>query len=130
MIIKEGNNLEAETNYNGVIQFMKEFGIDVFNRFDELIIDMKTNTYAYIGGCKDIDDVKTRVVYALCRPIGKGLDDKDADRLLDKFNKYFNVNLSKDDMLLMYQELCYVSKLDEFKKFMLKGFPIHELEDN
>lgn len=114
-------------SYNDVVKFMKEFGIDVLNRFDELIIDMTTNTYTYIGGCEDIDDIKTRVVYSLCRPIGKGLENRHANRLLKKINEYFNVNLTKDDMLLMYQELCYVTKLDEFKDFIKRDFPLEEL---
>lgn len=116
--------------YNEVIKLMKEFGIDVLNRFDELIIDMRTNTYAYIGQCKDIDDVKTSVVYSLCRPIGKGLDKRDAERLLKQFNKYFETNLTRADMLLMYQELCYTSKLEEFKAFIKRGFPIGELKSS
>ncbi|PAD70586.1 hypothetical protein CHH83_01940 [Bacillus sp. 7586-K] len=116
-------------SYNDVVKFMKEFGIDVLNRFDELIIDMTTNTWANINGCCDIEDVKTRVVYSLCRPIGKALDDKHANRLLEKFNKYFKTKLTQEDMLLMYQELCYTSKLDEFKDFILRGFPMQELRE-
>lgn len=114
-------------NYNEVFQFMKDFEIDVLNRFDELIIDIPTNTWANIKGCKDIEDVKTRVVYSLCRPIGKGLDERPANRLLDKFNRYFGVDLTREDMLLVYQELCYTSKFDEFKDFIRRGFPMNEL---
>ncbi|MDW0113786.1 hypothetical protein QT711_11360 [Sporosarcina saromensis] len=109
---------------------MKDFEVDILNRFDELIIDEPTNTYTFIGGCNDLDDVKTRVVFSLCRPIGKGLEKKDANRLLVKFNKYFKTNLSRNDMLLMYRELCYQSKLDEFRVFVQRGFPMNELSWN
>lgn len=116
-------------DYNEVIKFMKEFEIDVFNRFDELIIDVQNNIYTIISDCKDIDDIKTRVVFSLCRPIGKGLNDKHANRLLKKFNRYFETNLSRKDLLLMYSELCYSSKLEEFKDFIKRGFPIDELKE-
>jgi hypothetical protein len=119
---------DLKVNYNEVIRFMKEFKIDVLNRFDELIIDMPNNIWANIKGCEDFDDVKTRVVYSLCRPIGKGLEEKAADRLLVKFNEYFKVNLTRDDMLLMYAELCYTSKIEEFKSFINRGFPMNELK--
>jgi hypothetical protein len=114
-------------DYNEVFRFMREFGIDVINKFDELIIDMTTNTYTYIGDCKDIEDIKTRVVFSLCRPIGKGLEERHAKRLLKNFNKYFEVDLTREDLLLMYQELCYTSKSEEFKDFIKQGFPIDEL---
>lgn len=116
-------------DFNEVVKFMREFGVDLLNRYGELIIDEPTNTYVYINKCKDIEDVKTYVVYALCRPIGKGLDKKDADRLLHRVNKYFKVNLSRKDMLTMYARLCYVDKLEEFKDFIKRGFPIEELKE-
>lgn len=116
-------------NYNEVIQFMKDFEIDFLNRYDELIIHEPTNTYSTIKGCKDIEEVKLCVVYAICRPIGKGLEKKDANRLLHKFNKYFKVNLSRKDFLLMYAKLCYIDKFEEFKYFMRRGFPINELRE-
>lgn len=116
-------------NYNEVFKFMKEFGVDFINRYEELIIDEPTNTYVCIEGCKDIEDVKTHIVFALCRPIGKGLEKKDAIRLLNRFNNYFDVNLTREDMRLMYQKLCYVSKLEEFKDFIKRGFPIDELKE-
>jgi len=115
-------------NYNEVFQFMREFGVDFINSGEELIIDEPTNTYAYIKNCKDIEEVKTRVVFSLCRPIGKGLDDKTAKMLLKRVNEYFNVNLTRQDMRLMYGELCYVHKLDELKSFIDRGFPIEELK--
>lgn len=115
-------------DYNEVFQFMKEFGIDILNSYEELIIDEPSNTYTSIKYCQNIEDVKTHVVFSLCRPIGKGLNDRAASRLLKKLNKYFGVNLTKNDMLLMYQELCYESKLQEFKEFIKRGFPIEELE--
>lgn len=116
-------------NYNDVFQFMKEFGADLINRYEELIIDESSNTYISLKYCKTIDDVKTHVVYSLCRPIGKGLEEKEATRLLGKVNKYFNVKLTRQDMLLMYQELCYESKLNEFGDFIKRGFPIKELNN-
>lgn len=114
-------------NYNEVVVFMKDFGVDILNRFEELIIDEPTNTYTWIGDCKDIEDVKTKVVFALCRPISKGLKRADANRMLEQFNKYFKIDLTREDMLLMYQELCYTSKLEEFKSFIKRGFPMQEL---
>jgi hypothetical protein len=122
--------MESQVNYHEVVKFMKDFGIDILNRFDELIIDMKTNTYAYIGECSTFEDVRMRVVFALCRPIGKGLEIKDANRLLKKFNNYFNTNLTRKDMLLMYQELCYTSKVEEFKAFINDGFPMEQLKSS
>lgn len=116
-------------NYNEVFKFMRDFGIDCINRCNELIIDEPTNTYVGINGCKDIEDVKLYVVYAICRPIGKGLGVKAANRILNKFNNYFNVNLTREDMRLMYAELCYESKLDQFRDFIKRGFPIDGLKD-
>ncbi|MET3657872.1 hypothetical protein [Sporosarcina psychrophila] len=119
--------MTGKLDYNEVFQFMKDFGINVLNQFEELIIDVKTNTYATISDCKDIEDVKTKVVFNLCRPIGKGLEKKDADRLLEKFNRYFKVELTKEDMRLMYGELCFMNKLADFKSFIQRGFPMSEL---
>jgi hypothetical protein len=116
-------------DYNEVFKFMVEFEVDFINRYGELIIDEPTNTYTSINGCKNIEDVKTRVVFSLCRPIGKGLENKPAMRLLKRLNNYFNVDLTKDDMRLMYGELCYVEKIDEFKRFIQRGFPMDELTD-
>lgn len=36
-------------NFNEVAKFMKEFRVDFLNRFGELIIDSKTNTFADIN---------------------------------------------------------------------------------
>ena len=119
--------MEKELDYNEVFKFMTDFGVDFINRYGELIIDQPTNTYTTIKGCKDIEDVKTYVVFSLCRPIGKGLEDKAATRLLKRVNNYFNVNLTKEDVRLMYQELCYTSKVEEFKSFINRGFPMNEL---
>ncbi|QTB21594.1 hypothetical protein J1907_17870 [Lysinibacillus sphaericus] len=115
-------------DYNEVFQFMKEFKVDLLNRFGELIIDEPTNTYVTIKDCKDIEDVKTYVVFALCRPISKGLGEQASSRLLKRLNDYFNVNLTKQDCLLMYRDLCYVSKLEQFKDFIKRGFPLDELK--
>jgi hypothetical protein len=116
-------------DYNEVFQFMKDFGIDYINRYNELIIDETTNTYVGIRYCNNIDDVKTYVVFALCRPIGKVLEDKPAKRLLNRFNNYFGTELTREDMLLMYGELCYESKLGEFRDFIKRGFPMSELKN-
>lgn len=115
-------------DYNEVFQFMKDFRIDFLNGYEELIIDEPTNTYVCIKNCKDIEDVKLYVVFALCRPIGKGLENKPATRLLNRFNNYFNTNLTRDDMRVMYAKLCYDTKLDQFRDFIKRGFPIEELE--
>lgn len=116
-------------DYNEVFEFMKEFEVDLLNRFNELIIDEPTNTYVSIKECQNMSDVKTYVVFALCRPISKGLDAQSSSRLLKRLNKYFNVNLTKEDCLVMYRELCYVGKLDEFKNFISRGFPVGELKE-
>lgn len=110
--------------FGEVFEFMQGFGIDALNRFGELIIDMPTNTYAYVSDCETIDDVKTRVVYAITRPICKGLEEDDAERLLARFNRYFEVGLTRDDFSVIYGTLCYVEKFDEFKQFMIDGFPM------
>ena len=115
-------------DYNEVFQFMKEFEVDLLNRFGELIIDEPTNTYVTIKDCNDIEEVKTYVVFALCRPISKGLGEQASSRLLKRLNDYFNVNLTKQDCLLMYRDLCSVSKLEKFKDFIKRGFPIDELK--
>lgn len=119
----------SKLDYNQVFSFMKEFGIDIINKYNELIIDEPTNTYVNIENCKDIEEVKTYVIFALCRPIGKGLGDIPANRLLKRVNNYFKVNLTKEDMRLMYAELCYIDKIDEFKDFIERGFPIEELKE-
>lgn len=116
-------------DFNEVVKFMKEFKVDLLNRYGELIIDEPTNTYVSIDSCEDIEDVKTYVVFALCRPIYKGLDDKSSSRLLSRVNEYFNVNLTKQDMGEMYQKLCYRSKLGEFKAFVKLGFPMERLRN-
>ena len=109
---------------------MKEFKIDLINRFDEFIIDEPTNTYVSIKECKNIEEVKLFLVFSLCRPIGKGLEKRDAIRLLDRFNSYFKVNLSREDMKLMYSKLCTLSKLKDFQSFIDRGFPIEELKND
>lgn len=114
-------------DYNEVVKFMNEFEIDLLNRFGELIIDEPTNTYVSIKNCKDIDDVKTYVIFNLCRPIGKGLEEEAATRMLNRVNRYFNTRLTRQDFRLMYTELCSISKLNDFKSFIKRGFPIKEL---
>lgn len=115
-------------DYNEVFQFMKEFKVDELNRFEEFIIDQPTNTHVSIKNCKDMEDVKVYVVYTLCRPISKGLEESASKRLLDRINQYFKVNLTKQDMRLMYQKLCYAEKVEEFKDFIKRGFPMEELK--
>lgn len=121
--------MEKELDYNEVFRLMTEFGIDFINKYGEMIIDEPTNTYTTIKGCKDIEEVKTRLVYSLCRPIGKGLENQAATRLLKRVNTYFNVSLTKEDMHLMYLKLCNISKLDELTNFIKRGFPMKELEN-
>lgn len=116
-------------DYNEVFSFMKDFGADFLKSSDEIIIDEQTNTYTYIGKCKNIDEVITNVVYAISRPIGKGLEEEDAKRILHKFNKYFKVNLKKNDFRIIYTELCYPNKLDEFSRFIKDGFPIEKIKE-
>ena len=119
--------MAKKVEYEEVFQFMKEFGIELMTHNKELIFDEKTNTYCSIEGCSDMWDVKTQAVYSLCRPIGKGLKVRDAERLLKRLNTYFKTSLTREDMRLMYQELCYNRKLGEFKGFIKRGFPMDEL---
>jgi len=121
------SNEENKLNYNQVLEFMKNFEVDYINRFDEMIIDHFTNTYVYIGGCHDIDDIVMRTVYAMARPIGKGLEESHAIRLLNKINNYFKISLTCGDMLTIYEELCYERKLPQFKKFVMNGMPMEEI---
>ena len=116
-------------NLNEVFKFMQEFEVNFINRYGDMIIDLRTNTYTTILGCYNIEDVITRVVMALCRPIGKGLEVKEANRLLEKVNRYFRTSLTRDDMRLMYTELCYMSKFEYFKDFIKRGFPMQELKE-
>ena len=117
-------------DYNEIFKFMRGIDADYLNPYGEIIIDEKSNTYAIIKDCETIEDVKMRVVFALCRPIGKGLEERPAKRLLKNLNKYFETELSRADMRLIYQELCYSSKQEEFKDFIKRGFPIKELEES
>ena len=119
--------MENTLDYNEVFKFMEEFGADFINAYNELIIHEPTNTYVGLWNCKNIEDVKVMVVFALCRPIGKGLEKQHANMLLKRVNKYFEMDLTREDMHLMYGELCYMDKLDEFKSFIERGFPMYEL---
>lgn len=119
----------AKVDLNEVMKFMEAFGIEALTKRGELIFDYKTNTFAYIADCDDMEDVEMRVVFALCRPIAKGLDKPDANKLLEKVNDYFNSDLTREDMHLMYSELCYRDKFEDFKSFIKKGFPMHELKN-
>lgn len=122
--------MDGKLDYNEVYRFMQDFGIDALNRFNELIIDVPTNTYATIEECEDVEDVRMRVVFNLCRPIGKGLEKEQANMLLRKLNNYFKTELTRENLRLMYGELCYRSKFEEFKCFIRRGFPIEELQSN
>lgn len=119
--------LNKQLDYNQVFEFMQVFPADFINRYGELIIDQKTNMYTNLKYCNDFDELLTHVVYSLCRPIGKGLEVKDAKRMLHRVNKYFKVNLTREDMHVMYGELCYRDKFDQFKDFIKRGFPMDEL---
>ena len=116
-------------DYNEVVAFMKAFKVDVLNRFDELIFDVPTKTFVSIDQCETIEDVIYISVFALCRPIGKELEEKDANRILSRMNAYFKTALTRNDLLLMYEKLCYLEKEREFKAFIAKGFPMEELKN-
>ena len=115
-------------NYDQIMSLMRLFPIDYLNRFDELIIDEKTNIYSYIGGCESIEDVEACLILSLCRPIGKGLDKNDANRLLERVNGYFCVELTREDMLSIYTHLCYADYVKQVKKFIEDGFPIDRIK--
>lgn len=121
------NHPKEGLDYNQVFQFMQVFPVDYINKYGEMIIDHKTNTYSTFKNAKDFDDVLTHVVFSLCRPIGKGLEVKDAKKLLHRVNSYFKVNLTREDFDEMYGELCYTDKFDQFKDFIKRGFPMDEL---
>lgn len=112
---------------NELYAFMVDFEIDILNRFGELIVDEPTNTSLSINSCESIDDVKVCVLFALCRPIGKGLSDRDSDRVRSKVNRYFGTELTQEDFVVIYEELCSETKLEEFKSFMDRGLPMSEL---
>lgn len=114
-------------DYNELFRLMVDFEIDLLNRFNELIVDEMTNTSLSINSCETIEDVKLNVVFAVCRPIAKGLDARDSDRVRGKINKYFGTELTRNDFNEMYETLCYESKLDEFRSFIARGFPMYEL---
>lgn len=114
-------------NYNEVFSFMQDFPVDFLNNRNQLIIDENTDTFVSINGCETIEDVKARVVYAMCRPIGKGLETYQAERLLQRFNEYFGTELKREDLRRMYSELCYPHQIDTLKSFMQRGFPVAEL---
>lgn len=120
---------EKEVSYHELVDYMKQLGIALLNEHSELIIHEETNTYTYIGECNSMEDIETCVVYSLCRPISKGLEDKYANLLLEKVNNYYNKKLTKEDFLLMYKELCYVHKFNELKSFIQRGFPMEELKN-
>lgn|SRR5699024_1321322 len=120
--------IKEEVSYCELVEYMNEFGVDYLNSNQELIIDEKTNTYTYIGKCNNMEDIETCVIYSLCRPIGKGLIEKDAIRLLKRVNRYYEQNLTREDMLSIYIELCYINKFEELKSFIQRGFPMEELK--
>lgn len=123
------NKNNQTLDYRKVFKYMQDFDIDSLNKTGELIIDEQTNTYVNIVDCMTIDEVKLRVIYALRRPIGKGLNDADANRLLIKINTYYNINLDRNDLLLMYKHLDITTQEGQstFIRFVLRGFPIKEL---
>lgn len=121
--------MAKKVDYEEVFEFMSEFGVAIMTHKKELILDEKNNVFATVEGCSDMWEVKTRVTSAVCRPIGKGLSVRDANRLLEKFNKYFKSKLTREDMLLIYQKLDYERTMNEFKGFVKRGFPMNELKE-
>lgn len=119
--------MTTQLDHNEVFAFMQAFPVDFLNNKNELIIDDTTDTFVSINGCTSIEDVKARVVYAMCRPIGKGLETYQAERLLKRLNHYFGTELTRNDMRRMYGELCYPHMLDTLKRFIDRGFPVAEL---
>jgi len=43
-------------------------------------------------------------------------------------NRYYEQNLTREDMLSIYIELCYINKFEELKSFIQRGFPMEELK--
>ena len=115
-------------NYAEVFRFMKEYGCDCINENNELIIDLKTNTYTYLGDAPTIEHVKAKVLMSVCRPIYKGLPPRQANQFLRRFNDYFKTELTRDDMGLIYQHLCYGHMIIENVDFIQRGFPMNELK--
>lgn len=116
-------------DYKEVFELMKNFNIPVITYNEELIFDIKENVFIYIGDCKDIEDVKVRIVLGLSRPICKGLKPRLANELLRRFNKFFGCNLTKKDFYDIYLVLCYYDKesIENCKKFMRNNFDMEGL---
>lgn len=115
-------------NYGEVFKFMQDYGCDFINARNELIIDAESNTYTGLKDATTIDHVKAKVLMNVCRPIYKGLPTKQAKRFLEKFNRYFNTELTREDMGLIYQHLCYGHMIVENMDFIHRGFPMYELK--
>lgn len=111
-----------------VVRLMSEFEVEFLTPRGEFIFDYETNTFADISQCKDVEDVETTVILALCRPIGKALKASEANALLKNINDYFYSNLTRDDMDTIYAELCYRDKFEDLKSFVKRGFPMHEIK--
>lgn len=112
-----------------VVRLMSEFEVEFLTPRGEFIFDYETNTFADISQCKDVEDVETTVILALCRPIGKGLKVSEANTLLKNINDYFYSNLTRDDMHTIYAKLCDRDKFEDLKSFVKRGFPMHELKN-
>lgn len=121
--------MENTLNYLEVLSFMRAFDADFITAKNELYVDERTNVFISLHDCKTIEDVEYKVIYELCRPIGFGLEKREAKRLLKKINNFYNVKLSRKDMRTLYSKMCFVDTEDAFKSFISRGFPMGELRE-
>ena len=112
-----------------ILTVSRGFEADFINTNGEIILDQKTNTYAIVMDCESLDEVNMRMVFALARPIHKSFSTVKSKKFLNALNRYFGTALSKEDMEIIYQKLCYHRKQKEFTEFIKQGFPMENLKE-
>lgn len=117
--------------HNEIIKFMRDFGCDFINRNNEMIIDLDYNIYFSLNICDSVQDMEIYALLVLCRPIGKGIEYRKRKwrELLKRFNDYFKIELTREDMSEIYVHLCYLNMEDAVKRFIADGLPVSRLEE-
>lgn len=117
--------------HNEIIKFMRDFGCDFINRNNEMIIDLDYNIYFSLNICDSVQDMEIYALLVLCRPIGKGIEYRKRKwrELLKRFNDYFKIELTREDMYEIYVHLCYLNMEDAVKRFIADGLPVSRLEE-
>lgn len=121
--------MENTLNYLKVLSFMRAFDADFITAKNELYVDERTNIFISLHDCKTMEDVEYKVIYALCRPIGFGLEKREAKRLLQKINNFYKVKLSRKDMRTLYSKMCFDDTEEAFKSFIARGFHMDEFDE-